>query len=63
MTKKKFKPGNKVKNMGELSALLVRECWIYIGHKAYRHGWTQGLSFRYLHGAVRLGQVRRAVRL
>lgn len=63
MTKKKFKPGRKVKTMGELSLILGRGQWIFIRHKAYHYGWTMSLSWKYLNDSVKLGWVRRAVKL
>lgn len=62
MTKKKFKPGRKIKTMSELSKWLARGNWTYWHNKPIHCGWMISMPFRTLQGAVYSRILTRAVK-
>ena len=62
MSNRKYRPGRKVRGMGELSRLVDRGEYVYWAHKILHFGWVESMQLRSLRYALSGGLLRVAIK-
>lgn len=57
--KRKYKPGETIKSLDELS----EQEFVYIHEKIYHRGWWASMLFRLVKGIMEAGHIRKAERI
>ena len=57
--KRKYKPGETIKSLDELS----EQEFVYIHEKIYHSGWWESLQFRFVKLQMEAGYIRKAERI
>jgi len=63
MTKRKYKPGRKIKSFERLFHYLDKDSFVYLRDKIHHKGWVISLQVRVVKSMLKGGSIRIALKL